>query len=87
MAKSRYLSIIAVVVESGAILTISTTFLLAFVDHKAQAGAILAGMATQIAVIKYIVLPVNLADISFLDNHSNTHHNSNWADQKLQFDW
>ncbi|KAF5319531.1 hypothetical protein D9619_008339 [Psilocybe cf. subviscida] len=51
VAKSFYLSLISVVVESGAILTLSTTFLLAFMDRETQTGAILADMATQIATI------------------------------------
>lgn len=55
IAKSRYTSLILVVIESGAILTLSTTFLLALVDYKTQAGAILADMATQIAVSDRVV--------------------------------
>lgn len=50
VSKSRYISLIAIVVESGAIYTLSTAFLLAFADLKTQAGAIIGDMTTQIAV-------------------------------------
>lgn len=50
LAKSRYISIIAVIIESGVLITLSTTFLLAFADLKTQAGAITGDLATQIAV-------------------------------------
>ncbi|KAF9471450.1 hypothetical protein BDN70DRAFT_976351 [Pholiota conissans] len=49
-SKARYLSAIAIVVESGALYTIATIFLLAFFDMKTQAGAIIGDMTAQIAV-------------------------------------
>ncbi|KAF5324370.1 hypothetical protein D9619_011108 [Psilocybe cf. subviscida] len=50
-AKSRYVSLIGIIVESGAIYTLSTIFLLAFAELKKQSGDILAMMTTQIATI------------------------------------
>ncbi|KAF5324363.1 hypothetical protein D9619_011107 [Psilocybe cf. subviscida] len=51
VARSRYMSLIAIIVESGAIYTLSTAFLLAFADLKTQAGALIAHMTTQLATI------------------------------------
>jgi surface polysaccharide O-acyltransferase-like enzyme len=50
VAKSRYMSLIAIIVESGAIYTMSTAFLMALADRKTQAGAIPGDMTAQLAV-------------------------------------
>lgn len=50
VAKSRYVPVIAIIVESGAIYTLSTILLLALTDRKTYAGTILGHITTQIAV-------------------------------------
>ncbi|KAF5324160.1 hypothetical protein D9619_011110 [Psilocybe cf. subviscida] len=51
VAKSRYVPVIAIIVESGAIYTLSTILLLALTDRKTYAGTILGHITTQIATI------------------------------------
>jgi hypothetical protein len=58
-SKAQYLSVIAIVVESGAIYTVATIFLLAFFDMKTQAGAIIGDMTAQIAVSYRALITLN----------------------------
>lgn len=55
VSKSRYISLIAIIVESGAIFALSTVFLLAFFDLQVLAAGILSDMSAQIAVRNEIV--------------------------------
>jgi hypothetical protein len=51
LASNRYLSVLWIIVESGAIYCITTVLLLTFFDLKTQAGAIVAGVVAQISAI------------------------------------
>lgn len=63
VSKSRYISLIAIIIESGAIFTVSTAFLLAFFDLKTQSGGIIADITTQTAVRIDVIFLSSLSDI------------------------
>lgn len=49
-ASKRYMAVIWIIVESGAIYSITTIFLLAFFDLRTQAGAVIGACLAQICV-------------------------------------
>lgn len=72
--KSRYVSLIGIIVESGAIYTLSTIFLLAFSELKTQTGDILVMMTTQIAVSICSAYIGSLFLTSLVDHCPSTYH-------------
>ncbi|KAF8178484.1 hypothetical protein BJ912DRAFT_1063133 [Pholiota molesta] len=79
-SKAQYLSVIAIVVESGAIYTVATIFLLAFFDIKTQAGAIIGDMTAQIATI---VPTLIILRVEFLRSDHSTYKSTTSSNKKI----
>ena len=76
-SKSRYTNLISIIIESGAIYTLSTVFLLTLFDLKAAAGAVAGNITAQVAVshIKFVINFIDLT-INLVDYRANSHNHT-----------